>query len=150
MGYSLEGRLLEVCNCNTLCPCWVGDDPDNGTCDGTLAWSIDKGEIDGVDVSGLSFAALAHIPGNILQGQWKVMAFVDERATKQQEDAILAVWTGKKGGPVADLAQLIGEVVDVQRVPFRFEVDNGKGFLKIGNSVSAELEPFRGPDGKPT
>ncbi|MFI5019627.1 MAG: DUF1326 domain-containing protein, partial [Dongiales bacterium] len=32
MGYRLEGDLLEVCDCNILCPCWVGEDPDNGTC----------------------------------------------------------------------------------------------------------------------
>lgn len=150
MAYDLQGRLLEVCTCNTLCPCWVGDDPDGGTCDGTLAWKIDKGAIDGVDVSGLTFAALAHIPGNILQGNWKVTAFVDEQANKAQEEALLAVWTGKKGGPVADLAQLIGEVVDVQRVPIRFEVEEGKGRLSLGNAVSCELEPFRGPDGKAT
>jgi hypothetical protein len=32
MAYQLEGQLLEVCNCNVLCPCWIGEDPDNGTC----------------------------------------------------------------------------------------------------------------------
>ena len=32
MAYHLEGRLLEVCNCRVLCPCWIGEDPDNGTC----------------------------------------------------------------------------------------------------------------------
>ena len=52
MSYALEGRLLEVCTCKTLCPCWVGEDPDFGTCDGTLAWHFDQGNIDGVDVSG--------------------------------------------------------------------------------------------------
>ena len=31
-GYQLEGSLLEVCNCETLCPCWIGEDPDNGIC----------------------------------------------------------------------------------------------------------------------
>jgi len=36
MAYTLEGRLLEVCNCKTLCPCWVGEDSDFGTCEGTL------------------------------------------------------------------------------------------------------------------
>ena len=30
MAYKLEGSLLEVCNCEVLCPCWVGVDPDNG------------------------------------------------------------------------------------------------------------------------
>ena len=28
MGYHLEGRLLEVCDCRVLCPCWIGEDPD--------------------------------------------------------------------------------------------------------------------------
>ena len=25
MSYRLEGTLLEVCNCEVLCPCWIGD-----------------------------------------------------------------------------------------------------------------------------
>ena len=31
--YTVEGQLLEVCSCGTLCPCWVGEDPDGSTCD---------------------------------------------------------------------------------------------------------------------
>lgn len=150
MAYTLEGRLLEVCNCKTLCPCWVGEDPDFGTCKGTLAWHFDKGNIDGVDVSGLTFGMLTLIPGNILKGNWKATAFVDEKATKEQEEAILAVYTGQKGGPIADLAQLVGEVVSVERVPFTFEVEKGKGRLRMGEAVTAELEPFKGPGDVPT
>ena len=150
MAYTLEGQLLEVCDCKTLCPCWVGDDPDNGTCAGTLAWHFDKGNIDGVDVSGLTFAALAHIPGNILKGNWRVLCFVDNRANKEQQDALVGVFSGQKGGPVADLAQLIGEVVSVERVPMLFEVDQGKGRLRIGSVVEADLAPFRGPGDRPT
>jgi hypothetical protein len=150
MAYSLEGRLLEVCDCKTLCPCWVGDDPDNGTCKGALSWHFDKGNIDGVDVSGLTFALLCDIPGNILKGNWKVIAYVDEKASKAQEEAILAVYTGKKGGPVADLAQLVGQVVGVERVPFTFEVDQGKGSLRIGRAVTADLVPFKGAGDRPT
>jgi hypothetical protein len=150
MAYSLEGRLLEVCDCNTLCPCWVGDDPDNGTCKGALAWHFDKGAVDGVDVSGLTFALLCDIPGNILKGNWRVIAYVDEKASKAQEEAILGVYTGKKGGPVADLAQLVGQVVAVERVPFTFEVEKGKGRLRIGKSVAADLEPFKGAGDRPT
>ena len=150
MAYTLEGRLLEVCTCKVLCPCWVGEDPDFGTCDGTLCWRFDKGNVDGVDVSGLTFAVLAHIPGNILQGNWRVVAFVDENATSDQEQAILDVFTGKKGGPVADLAQLIGEVAAVERVPFIFEVEKGNGRLRIGSSVTADLESYRGAGDIPT
>lgn len=150
MGYQLEGKLLEVCTCKALCPCWVGEDPDFGTCDGTLAWHFEKGEVNGVDVSGVTLAVLCHIPGNILEGNWRAIVFLDEKATPEQEEALLNVYTGKLGGPVADLAQLIGEVVAVERVPVTFQVAQGKGTLKLGTSVSAELEPFLGADGSPT
>ncbi|MCL4764582.1 MAG: DUF1326 domain-containing protein, partial [Burkholderiales bacterium] len=62
MAYKLEGRLLEVCTCKAVCPCWVGDDPDGGTCEGSLAWHVERGEVDGVDVGGLTFGMLTHIP----------------------------------------------------------------------------------------
>jgi len=29
-------------------PCWVGEDPDNKTCDTVIAWGIDEGTIDGI------------------------------------------------------------------------------------------------------
>lgn len=150
MSYKLEGRLLEVCNCNAICPCWVGQDPDNGTCDGLLAWHFDNGNIDGVDVSGLTISVLAHIPGNVLEGKWKAAVFVDDKATDEQQEAILAVYTGKKGGPVADLVQLIGEVVSVDKVPIDFSVDKGKGSIRIGDVISADVEAFQGATGETT
>jgi hypothetical protein len=79
-----------------------------------------------------------------------MVAFVDDKASKAQEEALLAVWTGKKGGPCADMAQLIGEVADVQRVPIVFDVQQGKGRLRIGQAIAADIEPLRGPDGKET
>ncbi len=144
MSYHLEGRLLEVCNCNVLCPCWIGEDPDNGTCDTIVAWRIDKGAVDGVEVGGNTIAAVAHIPGNILAGHWRAAIFVDRNASAAQEQALLKVFTGQAGGPVADLAALIGEVVSVERAPIRFTVNEGKGELAIGTDYYAELEPYRG------
>ena len=79
MAYEIEGRLLEVCTCNVLCPCWVGEDPDYKTCDTAIAWGIEKGSIEGVDVAGLTMAVSAHIPGNILiPKSWKAVVFVDD------------------------------------------------------------------------
>jgi hypothetical protein len=86
-----------------------------------------------------------HIPGNILKGNWRAAVFVDERATKQQEEALLAVWTGQLGGPVADFAKLIGEVVAVQRAAISFDVVEGKGTLKVAGFVDAAMAPFKGP-----
>lgn len=150
MAYQIEGRLLEVCTCKAVCPCWIGDDPDGGTCDGTLAWHIDKGDVAGTDVSGLTFGMLAHIPGNVLKGNWRALAFVDENASPAQEEALLSVFTGKLGGPIADLAQLVGEVVAVERVKIQFDVTEGSGRLRIGDKVEADLEVARGADNRPT
>jgi hypothetical protein len=148
--YQLEGRLLEVCTCGVLCPCWVGADPDGGTCDSALGWHIDNGTIQGVDVSGLTIALGVHIPGNVLKGNWRALIYVDDQATPAQQDALLAVFTGKLGGAIADLAALIGEVVGVERVPITFQVDKGKGTLLIGQTVRAELVPFTGATGELT
>jgi len=128
----------------------VGADPDGGTCDGAISWHIDTGIIQGVDVSGLTIAVSAHIPGNVLKGNWRALVYVDDKATQAQQDALLSVFTGKLGGPVADLASLIGEVVGVERVPITFTADKGKGTLIIGQTVQAELVPLTGPTGEPT
>jgi len=147
MPYHLEGRLLEVCNCRVLCPCWIGEDPDPGTCDTIVSWHFDKGTIDGVDVTGTTIAIIAHLPGNILKGNWRVAVYVSDNATDKQQEALLKVYTGKLGGPVADLVKLIGEVVSVERVPIQFQVQSGKGTIKVGNVAYAELEPYQGATG---
>jgi hypothetical protein len=150
MSYHLEGRLLEVCDCRVLCPCWIGEDPDNGTCRSIVCWHIDKGNVEGIDVGGRTIAMLCSIPGNVLQGNWRCAAFLDEKVSPQQEQALLKVWTGKAGGPVADLAKLVGEVVSVEKVPIRFEVDGGNGTMQIGTDGYAELEVYRSASGGAT
>ncbi len=86
--YRLEGTLLEACSCNVLCPCWIGEDPDGGSCDAFNAYHFDQGEIDGVDVSGLNIVNVVHIPGNVLApGSWRLMIFVDGRADERQRQA---------------------------------------------------------------
>jgi hypothetical protein len=150
VAYQLEGSLLEVCTCKILCPCWVGEDPDGGICEGLFAWRFDKGSVNGTDVSGRIFGWFAHIPGNILEGNWRIVVFVDEDATDEQQQALLDVWTGKLGGPIADHAQLVGEVIAVERVPITFTVEGVKGTLKFGDLASARLEPYKGATGKET
>jgi hypothetical protein len=149
MRYQLEGDLLEVCDCNVLCPCWIGEDPDNGTCKSVLAYRIEKGEIEGVDVSGLVTGVAAFIPGNILKGNLRVVRYIDERATAEQEKALLAAFRGKLGGPLENLAALVGEEVAVRRAKMVFDVREGKGSLVMGKNM-AEMLPYLGPTGEPT
>src|SRR5438093_1272814 len=147
MGYKLEGTILEVCNCDILCPCWVGEDPDNGTCDSAMAWHVDEGSVNGTDVSGHTVAVLVHIPGNVLKGNWKVAMFTDDKASPQQHQALTDAFTGKLGGPIAETMQLVGEVVSIEQAPITYDLKEGKGTLKVGSVLDTEMEPYRGPTG---
>ena len=93
MAYDIEGRLLEVCTCNVLCPCWVGEDPDYKTCDTTIAWGIEKGTIEGVDVGGLTIAVSAHIPEQhpdpeVVEGGRLRRRSIDRRAAGRPAPAV--------------------------------------------------------------
>lgn len=146
-AYTLEGTLIEACSCGVLCPCWVGEDPDGGECFGMNAYHIETGRIDGVDVSGMRFITVNLIPGNILVPKsWRCIHLVDERGTEEQRDAILGVFRGRYGGPLADLFTLTGEVLGTEVVPIEHEVVGGIGRLRVPGVIEAEMEPFRGPD----
>ncbi len=93
---------------------------------------------------------VSHIPGNVLAGNFRVAVYVDDGTSDVQEKALLDVYTGKLGGPIADFAKLIGEVVSIERAPIVFDVKGGSGTLTVGTVSHAELEPYRGPDGSTT
>ena len=153
-GYQLKGSLLEVCSCDVLCPCWIGEDPDQGTCDSVVAYHFDSGTINGVDVSGLTLVVVVNIPGNILEGNMRQLVYVDDQASEEQAQAMLDAFTGKLGGPLADLAELVGERVAVERVSIKHEIVEGAGKLTVGangdSKIHAEMHPYTGPDGSTT
>ena len=150
MGYVLEGKMAEACSCHGPCPCWIGDDPDGGECEGLIAYHYERGTIDGTDVSGQTLALLAQIPGNVLKGNWRVVAFVSDTATPEQKQAILAAHTGQLGGPLADLSQLVGEVVGVYDAPIHFDMKDGRGTMRVGAAVALEMEPYSDAQGRLT
>jgi hypothetical protein len=149
--YTLTGTLLEACNCGVLCPCWIGEDPDNGYCNAIVAYHIDKGEIQGIDVSGMNIMAVVHIPGNVLTpASWKVIQLIDERATPEQLQALGDAFGGKLGGPLADLAGLVGEVLGVYQVPIDHQLQGGAGTVTVGNKVKAVMVPYKSAYGTTT
>ena len=109
---------------------------------------VDRGMVQGVDVSDRCVGVSVHIPGNVLAGNWKAAVLVDDRC-EEQHAALLNVFTGQLGGAVADLAALIGEVVAVERVPITFDVVEAKGHQdrgRGGGTAGASL----GSNGMPT
>ncbi|MFW8637446.1 DUF1326 domain-containing protein [Cribrihabitans pelagius] len=151
MTYAIVGDLLEVCSCTVLCPCWIGEDPDGGQCNGTIAYRINSGEVDGVDMSGGVIASTLLIPDNVLKGNWTRQLYVDSGATNEQRDAAIDLLQGKKGGgPLGDLAGLVAKELQAKSASITFELNKGRGILKVGGMLEAEMEPYRGPTGEVT
>jgi len=107
------------------------------------------GRFRGVDVSGLSLVHVTQIPGNISEGNWRLVIYIDDQATAQQQQAILDAFGGRLGGPLAELAGLISEVVTAQAVPIEYHFEEGKGTLHVGEAIDAEMTPYAGANGRP-
>lgn len=148
--YELDGQILEACSCKTPCPCWIGEDPDGGACDSFVAYHIEKGVIQGIDVSGLTLVKIVYIPGNVLAGNWRAVIYVDGKGTQEQQTALIKVFNGELGGALADLANLITETLDIRIAPVEYEIIEAQGIIKIGDVLKAEMSPYRSADGKPT
>src|ERR1700677_2092159 len=149
--YCLEGTLLESCSCWAPCPCWIGADPDDGFCQGFNAYHIVKGTIDGVDIAGCDFIRVFEIAGNVrVPGGWRQVFVIDARASDEQFSSIVAAYSGVFGGPLADLARLVGETLGTERAGITYAVDEGAGSLQAGRLVSVAVVPFRGADGAVT
>jgi hypothetical protein len=131
-AYLLTGTILEACNCNVLCPCWIGEDPDQGSCDAIVAYHIEQGEITGLDVSGLTVIEVTRIPGNVLAGGWQQLLLVSEEATPAQRQALADAFEGRLGGPLADLAGLVGERLGLHSAPIAHRLVGGEAPRRDG------------------
>ena len=136
--WQIEGQYMETCNCTFLCPCISSNlaaRPTEGDCKAAVAMRIDKGQKDGVSLDGLSFIVMLHAPGAMADGDMTVGLIVDERASDAQVEAIGAIATGAAGGPMANLAPLVGRIAGIERRPISFEA-NGLDFaVKAGELV---------------
>jgi hypothetical protein len=98
-----------------------------------------------VALDGLSFIVVARSKGPMADGDWTVGLIVDERASPEQADAILAIASGQAGGPMAAIAPLIGSFVGVERRPIRFEADGLRYAVTAGELIDQACEGVASP-----
>jgi FtsP/CotA-like multicopper oxidase with cupredoxin domain len=146
--YRLRGMFYEACDCFTVCPCWLGNNPDGGECTGVFAWDIGKGTIDGVDVSGLRAVSVSHHTGSRDEAEQRVVIFIDDHATRQQADALAAAFTGRLGGPLKELAELLGELAAVERAPITLRREGRLTTLVVDHRIHVDGATNEGPSGR--
>jgi hypothetical protein len=154
MAWNLKGSYVETCSCDLICPCYATFDhgASYDYCRVTLVFNIREGDVEGTDIGGLKVAAIADTPKVMTDGNWKLGIFIDEKASEEQADKLVKVFTGQLGGPMSALAPLVGEVLGVERAAFDVRDDGVRHSVRVGDSIDFELEdivPFGIETGEP-
>jgi hypothetical protein len=154
MTWNLKGTYLETCSCEFVCPCnfSFAHGADYDRCRVTLVFNVTEGNVEGTDVGGLVVAVIADTPKVMAQGNWRLGVFVDDKASDEQAEKLLGVFSGQLGGPMAALGPLIGENLGVQRAPIEVQEDGLRHSVRIGDAVDFEIEdvvPFGVETGEP-
>jgi hypothetical protein len=147
MAWKLDGTYFENCNCEMVCPCTTSGMAAKATydrCKVLIVFHIDRGQIEGTDVNGLTIGVVADTPPVMIEGNWRVGILMDDKATKEQEDKIAAVFGGQKGGPMGAAGPLIGEMLGMERVPMKYSSAGREHKVQMGPDVHAEVEDYVG------
>ena len=154
MAWKLEGQYFENCSCDVPCPCTVSLDlgADRDRCNAFLVFQVESGEVDGVDVSGVTVALMADTPKVMSEGNWRLGVLIDDAASDEQADKLGAVFGGQLGGPMEALGPLVAEQLGVERVAMELSHEDGTHRIKIGDDGVVEVQevvPFGKENGEP-
>jgi hypothetical protein len=122
-------------------------DPDEGFCDVIPAWHIIRGNFGSIGLDDLNVVAFFHAPGNMLTGpKWKIVMYIDQRATAEQADAITKIYSGQSGGFFGAAKNLFGEILGIKQSPIKFGVEGRRRWLQINDSLQLDIDGIKGAD----
>lgn len=148
MAWKIEGTYFENCNCEMVCPCstsGLSAPADHDRCHVVLAFHVGSGQVDDVDVSGLTIAVVGDAPQLMSEGGWRMGLFVDAAASPEQAEGLGAVFSGQRGGPMEGLAPLIGEMLGMESARIEYIDDGLSHRVKIGDAIDIAVEDFVSP-----
>lgn len=100
MAWHVSGEYMESCSCDYLCPCIYTNPQGKATkdyCTALMAFRVDKGEADGVDLAGTAFVFIIKTGPVMADGNW-IFANVVDAETDEQADALAKIAGGEAGG----------------------------------------------------
>jgi hypothetical protein len=145
--WKVTGIYFEACNCEAACPCVFTSPPTEGSCTVLLAWHIERGNFADVALNDLNVVTAAYSPGHMLQGNWKLALYLDQRAEDTQKDALGKIFSGQAGGHLAALGPLISDVMGVKSVPIEYSANGRERRMRIPGIAVAEIEGLQGQGG---
>ncbi len=87
---------------------------------------------------------LVDIPGRMGEGNWKVAAYVDERASGKAYNGLLQIFSGAAGGTTGLFTMLVSEIIGAERAQVEIIRDGTKRSIQIGRKIQGEIEMMAG------
>ncbi len=146
-AWSIRGDYFENCNCTVACPCIFSTQPPfvsaptEGACEVAFAFHIDQGTFGEVALNDLNVGMIARTPGPMIEGNWTVALYLDERADSHQQDALQAIFAGAAGGVMGGFAPLIGNVLGIKQVPITYRQEGKRRSVEIPNIMQLAVRP---------
>jgi hypothetical protein len=146
-AWRVQGQYFETCSCDFLCPCiWsnLSARPTQGSCTFALVHHVETGHFGDVRLDDLNFVVVGRTPEAMGKGNWSVGLITDERASPEQQQALVTIASGQAGGPMAMLAGLIGTFLGAEAQPIQFRQDGLRRSATAGHALDQGLEAATG------
>lgn len=99
---------------------------------------------DEVDLAGIDVVVVYETPQVMVDGGWKQVIIVSDRATGAQRQAIEEILTGARGGPWEILARFVGDARPTRSAPVRIEEAPGRKSVTVKGVLKGAVEAIRG------
>ncbi len=142
--WHLRGEYFEACNCKSVCPCIWLNSPTEGECKLLVGWHITDGQMEDVPLADLNVVLACYAPGNMIDGNWQAVLYLDQRVNPEQWIALEKIFGGQAGGHPALLMNFVDKVLGVHLAKIYFEVDGRFRRLGVEGVAFAEIEGIEG------
>lgn len=151
LAWSIRGKHFVNCNCDYGCPCQYNALPTTGDCQAVVAWQIDEGQYGDVKLDGLRAVNTYSWPGPIHKGDGEMQSIIDERASDEQRQALIAILQGEGAAPATIMLQIYRAMCSKVHAPLfkpieiEADIEKRTARLKIPEVVETTIEPIKNP-----
>lgn len=152
MAWRLTAQMIESCSCNMFCPCWFGVPElavqDQGYCASALAFRIQEGMSEGVNLSGRTVVFVAYFPELMFNGGGTGRLYFEEAASAEQRRELEAIFSGARGGPMAGLAPLFSTWLPARTAAIAINDEGDTVTVSVASAGEVVSRRLRDPEGK--